>query len=186
MRAASASTAHSCSATTTTRRTRSGAASTSRIESRLEIANFNPLTPTPGSALYARLHAQGRMLSPHWWLEPDYRYGAPIFAPRLMSPPQLAEGCFEAKRAFYAWSSIARRVLDNDNRFSWFSTGYDGHRQSDLAPRGLSQTGAAARRLMNEPREAHPDKADDRPPRTQPVCGRGAHGTADAGCHSPD
>lgn len=93
------------------------------IESRLEMANFNPLTPTPGSALYARLHAQGRMLAPRWWIDPDYRYGAPIFAPRLMSPEQLAEGCFEARRAFYAWSSIARRVLDNDNRFSWFSTG---------------------------------------------------------------
>lgn len=93
------------------------------IESRLEIANFNPLTPTPGSALYARLHGEGRMISPRWWLDPDYRYGAPIFAPRLISPEQLAEGCFEAKRAFYAWSSIARRVLDNDNRFSWFSTG---------------------------------------------------------------
>lgn len=93
------------------------------IESRLEMANFNPLTPTPGSALYARLHKEGRMLAPRWWLDADYRYGAPIFAPRLMSPEQLAEGCFEAKRAFYAWSSIARRVLDNDNRFSWFSTG---------------------------------------------------------------
>ncbi len=92
------------------------------LESRLEIANFNPLTPTPGSALYARLNAEGRLLSPQWWLDPDYRYGAPIFAPRLITPTQLAEGCFEAKRAFYAWSSIARRVLDNDNRFSWFST----------------------------------------------------------------
>lgn len=91
------------------------------LESRLEIANFNPLTPTPGSALYARLQAEGRLLSPRWWLDPDYRYGAPIFAPRLMTPAQLAEGCFAAKRDFYAWSAIARRVLDNDRRFSWFS-----------------------------------------------------------------
>jgi radical SAM superfamily enzyme YgiQ (UPF0313 family) len=92
------------------------------LESRLEIANFNPLTPTPGSGLYARLQAEGRLISPQWWLDPDYRYGAPIFAPRLITPTQLAEECFEAKRAFYAWSSIARRVFDNDNRFSWFST----------------------------------------------------------------
>lgn len=92
------------------------------LESRLEIANFNPLTPTPGSGLYARLHAEGRLISPQWWLDPDYRYGAPIFSPRLISAAQLAEGCFEAKRAFYSWSSIARRVLDNDNRFSLFST----------------------------------------------------------------
>ena len=71
--------------------------------------------------MYARLEAEGRLISPHWWLDPAYRYGDPIFAPRQISPTQLVEGCFEAKRAFYAWSAIARRVLDNDIRFSWYS-----------------------------------------------------------------
>lgn len=91
------------------------------LEARLEIANFNPLTPTPGSGLYARLEAEGRLISPHWWIDPAYRYGDPIFAPRQISPTQLVEECFEAKRAFYAWSAIARRVFDNDIRFSWYS-----------------------------------------------------------------
>ena len=91
------------------------------LEARLEIANFNPLTPTPGSALYARLKAEGRLISPQWWLDPEYRYGDPIFVPRLLTPAQLADDCFDAKRAFYAWSAIARRVLDNDIRFSWYS-----------------------------------------------------------------
>ena len=91
------------------------------LESRLEIANFNPLTPTPGSGLYKRLAAENRLISPQWWLDPDYRYGAPIFQPRLMTPAQLAEGCFEAKKAFYAWSSIGRRILGSDCRFSLFS-----------------------------------------------------------------
>jgi len=91
------------------------------LEARLEIANFNPLTPTPGSALYARLKAEGRLISPQWWLDPEYRYGDPIFVPRLITPTQLVDDCFDAKRAFYAWSAIARRVLDNDIRFSWYS-----------------------------------------------------------------
>lgn len=91
------------------------------LEARLEIANFNPLTPTPGSGLYKRLASESRLLSPQWWLDPDYRYGAPIFQPRLMTPAQLAEGCFEAKKAFYAWSSIGRRLLGSDCRFSPFS-----------------------------------------------------------------
>ncbi|MDO5692826.1 MAG: radical SAM protein [Pseudomonadota bacterium] len=81
------------------------------LEARLDIANFNPLTPTPGSGLYDRLLQEGRMLSPRWWLDPNYRYGDPIFQPARMTPAQLAEGCFEAKRAFYAWRSIGRRVL---------------------------------------------------------------------------
>lgn len=90
------------------------------LEARLEIANFNPLTPTPGSPLYDRLLAEGRLLSPTWWLDADYRYGAPIFRPAGMSAEALSEGCFAARRQFYAWSSIARRVLANDQPFSLF------------------------------------------------------------------
>jgi radical SAM superfamily enzyme YgiQ (UPF0313 family) len=92
------------------------------LEARLEIANFNPLTPTPGSALYNRLRDESRLISPRWWLDPKYRYGDPIFAPRLMTSEQMAEGCFDAKRQFYSWSSIAKRVFDNDRRFSLFGT----------------------------------------------------------------
>lgn len=92
------------------------------LEARLEIANFNPLTPTPGSALYDRLRDEQRLLSPQWWLDPGYRYGDPIFQPRAMSPEQLTQGCFEAKRQFYSWSSIARRILDGNRRFSLFGT----------------------------------------------------------------
>lgn len=92
------------------------------LEARLEIANFNPLTPTPGSGLYKRLQEEKRLLSPKWWLDPGYRYGDPIFVPRAMTPEALAEGCFEAKRQFYAWSSIAKRIFDSDTRFSWFGT----------------------------------------------------------------
>ena len=81
------------------------------LESRLEIANFNPLTPMPGSALYARLLAEGRLLSPQWWLDPEYRYGDAVFEPRGMRAHELADGVFEARRRFYRWTSIGRRVL---------------------------------------------------------------------------
>ncbi|MFZ2268290.1 MAG: radical SAM protein [Azonexus sp.] len=90
------------------------------LEAGLEVANFNPLTPTPGSPLYDRLQAEGRLLSPAWWLDEGYRYGAPIFRPAGMSAEALAEGCFAARRQFYAWSSIARRVVANDQPFSLF------------------------------------------------------------------
>lgn len=92
------------------------------IESRLEIANFNPLTPTPGSSLYKRLQAEGRLLSPEWWLDPNYHYGDPIFVPRSMTPEELALGCFEAKKRFYSWSSIAKRVFNGDRGLSVFGT----------------------------------------------------------------
>ena len=93
------------------------------LESRLEIANFNPLTPTPGSHLYDRLLAEGRMLSPQWWLDPGYRYGDAIFEPRGMSADELADGIFETRRRFYSWRSIALRVLDGEVPFSPFHMG---------------------------------------------------------------
>lgn len=93
------------------------------LEARLELANFNPLTPMPGSALYDRLLAEGRMLSPKWWLDPNYRYGDAIFEPRGMTPRELAEGVFEVRRRFYSWRSIGRRILGAETSFSPFRAG---------------------------------------------------------------
>jgi radical SAM superfamily enzyme YgiQ (UPF0313 family) len=81
------------------------------LQSNLEIANFNPLTPMPGSALYDRLLREGRLLKPRWWLDDDYRYGDAVFAPRGMRAEELAEGVFEARRRFYSWGAIGRRIL---------------------------------------------------------------------------
>lgn len=96
------------------------------MEARLEIANFNPLTPTPGSPLYTRLEKEQRLLSPKWWVDPMYRYGDPIFTPRGMSAGDFSRLCYEAKRKFYSWPSIATRVLGSKTGFDWFRTGMVG------------------------------------------------------------
>lgn len=96
------------------------------LEAKLEIANFNPLTPTPGSPLYERLLRENRLLSPQWWLDPNYRYGDPIFVPKSMSPEEFAAKCFAAKKAFYSWSSIAHRVVGSDAGINLFRTGMVG------------------------------------------------------------
>jgi len=93
------------------------------LEARLELANFNPLTPTPGSALYDRLSAEGRLLSPTWWLQPDYRYGHAIFEPRGMAAQELTQGIQETRRRFYSWRSIGARLLDAHVPFSTFHRG---------------------------------------------------------------
>ena len=79
------------------------------MEAKLEIANFNPLTPTPATRLYQRLQQEQRLVHPHWWLEPAYRYGQACFIPRGMTADELTEGCFQARRQFYSHSSILRR-----------------------------------------------------------------------------
>ncbi|MET4863558.1 B12-binding domain-containing radical SAM protein [Morganella psychrotolerans] len=88
-------------------------------ENRLEVANFNLLNPTPGTALYDRLKSQGRLLSPHWWIDPDYRYGDPVFTPGGMSTEQLTELCFQTKTRFYRFGSVIRRLCRFSPRRRW-------------------------------------------------------------------
>lgn len=77
----------------------------------LDIANFNPLTPTPGTPLYERLLEEGRLLSEKWWVDPEFRYGDAIFSPRMVTPGEFSDKCFEAKKMFYSWGSILRRMV---------------------------------------------------------------------------
>jgi radical SAM superfamily enzyme YgiQ (UPF0313 family) len=86
------------------------AAAFARAQS-LCIANFNPLTPMPGTGLYDRLQQEGRLLRPDWWIDPVYQYGDAIFLPQGMSARELNEGPMRARRAFYGWASIASRAL---------------------------------------------------------------------------
>ena len=43
-------------------------------ENSMYIAAFNHLTPFPGTPLYRRLEASGRLLYEAWWLDDRYRY----------------------------------------------------------------------------------------------------------------
>jgi radical SAM superfamily enzyme YgiQ (UPF0313 family) len=76
----------------------------------LSIANFNPLTPMPGTGLYDRLRRDGRLLRDQWWLDPGYRYGESTFTPKGMSTSDLAEGPMRARRRFYSVPSILSRA----------------------------------------------------------------------------
>jgi radical SAM superfamily enzyme YgiQ (UPF0313 family) len=82
------------------------------IRNRLCLANFNPLTPFPGTPLFARLRREGRLLHDRWWLRPDYRYGQALFRPQGMTAGELEAGCFRARREFHRFASILRRGAD--------------------------------------------------------------------------
>jgi radical SAM superfamily enzyme YgiQ (UPF0313 family) len=91
-------------------------------EHSLYIAAFNHLTPFPGTPLYDRLAAGGRLRYPRWWLDDRYRYNNIPFDPVSMSAAELQRHCLLARRAFYSWSSIFRRGFDavnRDNVFMW-------------------------------------------------------------------
>ena len=83
------------------------------IRHRFILANFNPLTPTPGAALFDRMRREGRLLHDRWWLDPDFKYGDATMQPRGMTADQLTEGCFDARQKFNTLNSILRRMFDH-------------------------------------------------------------------------
>jgi radical SAM superfamily enzyme YgiQ (UPF0313 family) len=84
------------------------------------IAAFNHLTPFPGTALYRRLEAEGKLLYDSWWLDERYSYNKVPFQPAGMSAGDVERGCVEARRAFYSWPSILKRSVAPVNRSNFF------------------------------------------------------------------
>lgn len=91
------------------------------IEMQLTMALYAILTPYPGTQLYRRLLAEGRLTDPQWWLRADHDAGSPYFVPRTMSREKLREGWVRAWTRFYSLSSMARRFNVNRNS-SWIQT----------------------------------------------------------------
>jgi radical SAM superfamily enzyme YgiQ (UPF0313 family) len=75
------------------------------IEQGIETATFHILTPYPGTTLYNRMAAEGRILHSHWNLY-DTRHA--VFRPAKMTVEALEAGYWQAYRDFYRWGSIFR------------------------------------------------------------------------------
>jgi radical SAM superfamily enzyme YgiQ (UPF0313 family) len=73
------------------------------IEQGIETATFHILTPYPGTALYRRMAAQGRITTIDWDLY-DTRHA--VFRPAGMTAEALESGYWRAYRDFYRWGSI--------------------------------------------------------------------------------
>lgn len=90
------------------------------------FAAFNHLLPMPGTPLYRRLLAEGRILRDRWWLDPSYTYGELTLKPALMEPEAVSESCRRARKAFYTLPSVARRAAMMSRRsadpalLAWF------------------------------------------------------------------
>jgi radical SAM superfamily enzyme YgiQ (UPF0313 family) len=73
---------------------------------RLECATFHILTPYPGTPLFARLEAEGRILHRDWSL---YDTGHVVFRPKHLTEAELAEGYAWCYRRLFGHASIWRR-----------------------------------------------------------------------------
>lgn len=75
------------------------------IEQGIETATFHILTPYPGTALYERMHAAGRITTYEW---DRYDTRQVVYRPVHLTPEALEEGYWHAYRDFYRWGSIFR------------------------------------------------------------------------------
>jgi radical SAM superfamily enzyme YgiQ (UPF0313 family) len=75
------------------------------ISEGIETATFHILTPYPGTALFRRMEAAGRILHREWDLY-DTRHV--VFETRGMRAEELQAGYWRAYRDFYRWGSILR------------------------------------------------------------------------------
>jgi radical SAM superfamily enzyme YgiQ (UPF0313 family) len=78
------------------------------MEHKIPSINACVLTPYPGTAVFHRLAAAGRLLHRHWAL---YDHVSPVFHPARMSLEELAEGYVQFRTAMYSFKSMARRFL---------------------------------------------------------------------------
>ena len=73
------------------------------VENGVTTATFHIQTPYPGTRLYTRMAAEGRLLHSNWDLY-DTRHT--VFRPARLSPDALEEGYWRAYRDFYSWKNI--------------------------------------------------------------------------------
>ncbi len=73
------------------------------VEQGIETATFHILTPYPGTALFKRMEAQGRIVHRDWDLY-DTRHV--VYRPDGIAPELLEAGYRRAYRDFYRWGSI--------------------------------------------------------------------------------
>jgi radical SAM superfamily enzyme YgiQ (UPF0313 family) len=78
------------------------------IKNNLELAYFNIMTPLPGTPLFERMKAAGRIFDQNW---ANYDGKHVVFWPKRMSPETLQDGFFWANHQFFGYPSIFRRLF---------------------------------------------------------------------------
>ncbi len=114
-------------------------------EAGIQNATFNILTPYPGTPLFQKLDAEGRILTRDWR---KYNGRADVvFQPKQMSVDELLAGFRYANDRFYSLPSIAKRLRRSPAQigwvlplnllyaFSWARTQREAGRQSGLGRR---------------------------------------------------
>ena len=78
------------------------------IQSKIDLPQFTVYTPFPGTPAFARLRAEGRLLTTDW---SKYNGHEVVFQPKHMTPKELDDGVRAVWGRVYSYSAIFRRML---------------------------------------------------------------------------
>jgi radical SAM superfamily enzyme YgiQ (UPF0313 family) len=81
---------------------------------RIELPSFFVLTPLPGTPVFERMEAEGRLLHKDW---SQYNGVTVNFIPKLMTEETLQRGFNWVCKEVYSWNSIVKRVFHPQQRF---------------------------------------------------------------------
>jgi hypothetical protein len=96
------------------------------VESGITTATFHILTPYPGTALHARMAADGRLVTGNW---DRYDTRHVVYRPIGMSADELKTGYDWSYKAFYRWGAIVKaasqhRSVSHRLRHAAYSAGW--------------------------------------------------------------
>ncbi len=94
---------------------------------KLEVAYFSILTPYPGTRLYRRLAAEGRLLGERWSL---YDGSHVVYRPKTFAPEVLLSGYHQAFKETFSLASVFDRLWGTTAWKSFFYPMNFGFRQS--------------------------------------------------------
>jgi radical SAM superfamily enzyme YgiQ (UPF0313 family) len=78
------------------------------LKAHIDVVQLRILTPYPGTRLYDRLLAEGRMLTTDWWLK-GYAPDTVLYQPKGMSIDELVNGFVRLNKQAYSFSAMAKR-----------------------------------------------------------------------------
>lgn len=77
------------------------------LEWGIDAAEFNVLTPYPGTPLYDRYNKEGRIVTKDWT---KYTQAHVVYQPKNMTPRELFEGTRDVIKKFYSYQEMIKRI----------------------------------------------------------------------------
>ena len=97
------------------------------LRAKVEVTYFSILTPYPGTRLFKRMEAEGRLLTTDWTL---YDTSHVVYRPIPFTPDQLLDGYYRALQQIYTVPAIFKRLWGTNAWKNFFWPMNFGFRQS--------------------------------------------------------